>query len=1766
MRCLNIIMKKSQLKSPATSKRRQTSPSSRAVSTRVSIGKPIEQKNSFELIQKNELRYKAFVQNSSEGIWCFGLKQPMDISLSVKTQIKRFFKDAYLLECNNEYAKMYGFTSAAEIIGARLEDMLVKDDPKNIQYLTDFILSNYRLRETETTEHDKNGRRFSVLNNLIGTVVDGKLIDAWGTQRDITAQKRAEEELRKKNIEHTFLAEASMALAECSTEKEVYGVIRQKLLRLIPGCVLIIMNTSPDGQKSIVVDIVGIDSSIFSAGMKMLRFDPVGKAFDNMKGFAELFCKPNLHKFNGGLFEVSSGVIPKFIARRIEKLLGVRGFYSIGIAEENSYLGYIHIFTKEPEMPVAPSTIETFTHQCHLALTKINTLLKVAEEAHRRMKMMNTSSDGIAIIDQQHCIVECNPRFAQMLGYTISELVGFHTWDFEAVMSEHDIRKNFADLSSINTIFETRHRRKDGTTFDVEVSADGTRVGNEPLIFVVCRNITERKDMIRALRNSEEKHRMLFDTMAQGVVYQDNNGAIVSANPAAERLLGISVDQMMGRTSLDPRWHCIHEDGTLYPGETHPPMVALSTGKQVLGCMMGVFNVLTDRYAWIIIDSVPQFSPGESAPFMVYTTFENVTERKMIEEERKKNLEQIKLSEESYRGLFNSVQDAIYIQNENAEFLDVNDGAVAMYGYSREELVGKTPAFVSAPNMNDDFDFPAILGEVMKGNPYHFEFWGKRKNGEIFPKSVSLYKGTYFSKQVIIALAQDITVRVAVENVRKESEQKLRNIFEALEEGLALNELVYNEDGEVVDYRILEVNSAFKRVGNFGHNNFSGRLATDLYKMPREYISSFWKEHLHDTQSIKTDLFDEQTKRWTHVSASVPVNGKFVTSFVDITELKNTEQALRSSEQYNRSLHDTSPNATTVSDLNGNLVYINKQALIMYGHDLNEDLIGRNIFGWIPDYHREEVIARVKELITGGTLRNYQTTVKRKNGELFSAEINASLVPNSDGEPAFFLIIVSDISERVKSDKEVRRIKKRLERAESVAQFGNWELSINEKMIHASDGAKKIYGIITNIIPLELAQGIVLEEYQSMMNRALSDLVEKDIPYTVEFKIRRASDGEIRDIFSKAEYHEDSQKIFGVIHDITDRKKAQEHLEKSEQRYRNIVDNLHQAYYESNRKAVLTYCNPGFLIMSGYNEVELKSCVSFKMVAPEHRPRVIGAYIGMMAEKRSDMTIEFLIATKEGKKIWVEQTTHFDFNGAGHFSKASHFVKDISERKQSQERLMESEQRYRQITEAVTDYIYTVTMENHVVSSTKHGPGCRAVTGYTQEDFDQNRFLWYNMVVPEDRTIVEEQLDALLEQKNSAPIEHRIFRKDGNLRWVRKTLVPRRNESGEIISYDGLIQDVTERKEAELKLRSSEERNRALVSSLPDIMFVHDKNGLFLDYHTPGNTPLWFEPEYFLGKSFTDILPKEVVDIVIPKFKAAFITNDLQTYEYSALNGNETKFYEARIIAFENNKALNIIRDVTDKVRAENDLRTLNEDLESRVIERTAQLTEANQELEAFSYSVSHDLRAPLRAIDSFSAILLEGNEDKFDDEGKRLISVIRTSIRKMDLLINGLLTLSRIGRSELHITAINMNSLAHTLINENLSEDQRNRYTIRIDDLPAVNGDESLIRQALNNLLSNAVKYSAAVEHPAIEISGTILENSAVYSVKDNGAGFDPSKATKLFGIFQRLHTDDQFKGLGVGLSIVQRIIHRHGGRVWADGKLNGGAIFSFSLPCGKE
>lgn len=377
------------------------------------------------------------------------------------------------------------------------------------------------------------------------------------------------------------------------------------------------------------------------------------------------------------------------------------------------------------------------------------------------------------------------------------------------------------------------------------------------------------------------------------------------------------------------------------------------------------------------------------------------------------------------------------------------------------------------------------------------------------------------------------------------------------------------------------------------------------------------------------------------------------------------------------------------------------------------------------------------------------------------------------------------------------------------------------------------------------------------------------------------------------------------------------------------------------------------------------------------------------------------------------------------------------------------------------------------------------------------------------------------------------------------------------------LRRMEEREHKRLLGRITEQRNR-MFSLSPDLMCIARLDGFLQELNPP-----W---EAALGWTHAQLLGRPVFEIVHPDDRAAAAST------WAGLRGDSgTCHFETRVLCADGSTrwlawtatrspgddlVYAVARDVTGRKRTEDDVRRLNEELERRVAERTAQLEAANRELESFSYSVSHDLRAPLRAIEGFSRFLAESHGAKLDAEGNRLIGVVRENTRRMGRLIDDLLEFSRMGRAELLKTRVDMNELVREALEQLKPDWSGRKVDFRIADLPPAWCDRSLVHQVFLNLLGNALKYSRPQEDATIEVGVDADGGQTAYFVRDNGVGFDPAYAHKLFGVFQRLHSAEEFEGTGVGLALVQRVIHRHGGKVRAEGKVGEGATFHFTLP----
>jgi PAS domain S-box-containing protein len=483
-----------------------------------------------------------------------------------------------------------------------------------------------------------------------------------------------------------------------------------------------------------------------------------------------------------------------------------------------------------------------------------------------------------------------------------------------------------------------------------------------------------------------------------------------------------------------------------------------------------------------------------------------------------------------------------------------------------------------------------------------------------------------------------------------------------------------------------------------------------------------------------------------------------------------------------------------------------------------------------------------------------------------------------------------------------------------------------------------------------------------------------------------------------------------------------------------------------------------------------------------------------------------------------------------------------------------------QITDAV---LLVHALEGTIVLA---NPGAERMFGYRADELAARRFS--ALLAPSGKAPPEETTAAIastLSRKGIWQGEIEYIASNGRRFWCATSVSvfthPRYGEAWMVLN-----KDITERKEAEERLRSASLYARSLIEASIDPLVTISAEGKITDVNAATVAATGVPRDQLLGSDFSDYFTEP--GKARAGYEEAFAKGLVTEYPLALRHpsGSVTEvLYNASVYRDAKGEVAGVFaaaRDVTERKRMEEAVRQLNLELEQRVIERTAQLAAANKELESFAYSVSHDLRVPLRAIDGYSDLLLRHYPDRLDDEGKRYLNVVRDSARRMAQLIDDILAFSRMGRLEMAVAEVDMERLAREALDELAPACAGRDLAVEIRTLPPASGDLAMLRQVWTNLLSNAVKFTRSKPAARIEAGGTAEGAELVYYVKDNGTGFDMQYADKLFGVFQRLHGVEEFEGTGIGLAIVKRIVTRHGGRAWAEGRVGEGATFYFTLP----
>lgn len=492
---------------------------------------------------------------------------------------------------------------------------------------------------------------------------------------------------------------------------------------------------------------------------------------------------------------------------------------------------------------------------------------------------------------------------------------------------------------------------------------------------------------------------------------------------------------------------------------------------------------------------------------------------------------------------------------------------------------------------------------------------------------------------------------------------------------------------------------------------------------------------------------------------------------------------------------------------------------------------------------------------------------------------------------------------------------------------------------------------------------------------------------------------------------------------------------------------------------------------------------------------------------------------------------------------------------------LESESRLRRITDNMLDMIaQTDTNWKYEYVSPSH----TSILGYETDEMLKKSVL--DLVYYEDRRRVVTFLQKALQGSKLGSIEFRCKNKKGDLLWIELVGNFLFDDHGRISGAIFGSRDITERRRAEEALRDSEEKYREIMGAIEEGFYEVDIFGNFTFFNDSLCRITGYTRKELLEKS-SKILSRDSGEVSrwLKKVAATGKPENSLIWTFTNIDGSE-KFVEVSISLIKDKQGNRLgfrgmIRDVTERRIAEEEIRIMNEELENRVAERTAQLEAANRELEAFSYSVSHDLRAPLRSIDGFSTAIVEDYNEKLDKQSMDYLQRIRAASRHMGQLIDDLLKLSRVTRSEMCHESVNLSGLVEEILVQFKQAEPERNLEFTIAPGLFVMGDTRLLRIMLENLLGNAWKFTSKNSSAKVEFGVKEDGEEPVYFVSDNGAGFEMAYADKLFGAFQRLHSLDEFKGTGIGLATVSRIVNRHGGRVWAEGAVEEGATFYFTL-----
>jgi PAS domain S-box-containing protein len=1435
------------------------------------------------------------------------------------------------------------------------------------------------------------------------------------------------------------------------------------------------------------------------------------------------------------------------------------------------------------------------------------TLKQSEAQLIRLSQAVEQSSASLIITDLSGKIEYVNKRFTEITGYSAAEVLGENPRILKSGMTPDEHYKVIWDTikSGSNWNGELLNKRKNGELFWelVSISPIRDKDGLITHFLAVKEDITVQKRKETLFLESEKKYRNLFETMAQGVVYQNREGAIISANPSAEVILGLSMEQMTGVKSIDPRWKAVREDGSDFPGSVHPAMVALQTGKTTTA-VMGVFNPHENRYRWINVNAMPDFREGEHEPWQVCTTFEDITRLKetMIElnainrdlEVRvNERTQEIRRLSQLHQAILKHAGLAIIATTTDGTIELFNEAAEAILGYQASEMIG-----IESPGKFHD---PQELIERAKEigmQPDHtghvgFELFRKiltlrfqdtsewiyvRKNGTRFPVKLTISTLHDSDSQVIgyIGIAMDITHEKAVIESLRQSEERFHTMFH---EHAAVMLLIDPDNGDIIEanqaaqqfygYRFDADPLINIRSINDEDHNITAEAMGQAMNFNKNYFE--FRHRLNDGERRDVEVH----------STPIEINGKIILFSIihDISDRHRTEMLLKNSERENRAIISAIPDLMFRIHADG--TYLNFHSYdesILYVSQ--EQFIGKKIPDVLPpDLAKQSMKAIQQALDTGKVVAYEYDLLIQGSSRYFENRIIAI-------SSTVVLSIIRDITERKNAEEQLRDTMKKLSILIQNLQGGTLFESIDRKITLVNQSFCDIFNINVhpdNLIGTDCVRSaesskLLMKEPERFLQRVDEVITGGDI---VLNDVLRMADGRILERDYIPIYHQELLLgHFWQYRDVTERRMAEHYIriQRDLATRLSAVSDLETALHttlESLLQIDGIDCGGIYLINNKTQVPELISHMGLSESFVEKRkiytledPRTIiaksgsalyGRYCDLvpdcvpLAERDNILGLAIIPITYEDKILGIINLGSKSLETIPTVLRLPLEVLAMSigvalARITAENALISSKKNFQVLFDTLDDFMFILDIAGNIIVT---NPVVQKRLGYAPEELKGLHVL--EVHPPERRAEAAKIVEEMLQGKaRFCPVP--LYTKSGDQIPV-ETRVILGQWDNETVLY-GISRDITERQKAEAALRMQS----AAFESFALPIIITDIKG----------TIQWANSSYsrLTGYNLEEVIGKNPGTLQRSGQQSrefyndmwnAILNNQIWTGELINRRKDNSLYYEEEtitpILDYKGNVSgfIAIKIDISDRKAMEQSLRDS--------IEREKELNELKSK---FISVASHEFRTPLATILASSESLLTYRHRMNNDQQEQRLFKIKDKVNDLNRIIEEMLHLSKMQAREKPLEPETFD--IGELVNECLDE-FRNTHGEQVvlkfepsDNHIGVFLDKKQIRAIITNLVSNAIKYS--IEGGIIMIRLERTEKFVSFSIQDHGIGIPEEDLKHLFEPFFRASNAINLPGTGLGLNIVKETVERHSGKISVTSKLNEGTEIHVILP----